>query len=151
MLNTDLNGLWTSLKNNQSFHLFILLAVCTILYMTFSKNMYSSMEKNSFTNILYGGTGDYSGTGSYGGYGSNNTYCKGNIPKMDEAIILNSINLPNRNPAMLTSSMVIPAPNPPTDEVRRRTRMDILNMFYDSFDDDMTTINARPQNLYVIP
>ena len=32
-----------------------------------------------------------------------------------------------------------------------QNEMDILNMFYSSFDDDLTTIKARPQNLYIIP
>ena len=39
----------------------------------------------------------------------------------------------------------------PSDEDIRKTRMDVLNMFYDSFDDDLTSIKARPQNLYIIP
>ena len=29
--------------------------------------------------------------------------------------------------------------------------MSILNMFYNTFDDDLTSIKARPQNLYIIP
>jgi len=70
---------------------------------------------------------------------------------LDEAIIRHMINLPNRNPEMLTTSMVVPEPSQPSDEERRKTRMSVLNMFYNSFDDDLTTIKARPQNLYVIP
>ena len=73
------------------------------------------------------------------------------IPRIDEAIISNTINLPNRNPKLLTSSMVYPEPSKPTDEDIRKTRMDVLNMFYDSFDDDVISITARPQNLYIIP
>ena len=78
-------------------------------------------------------------------------YCKGDIPKLDEAIIRNAIELKNRDPKMLTTSMVVPEPSPPSDEEKRRARMDVLNMFYNSFDDDLTSINARPQNLYIIP
>ena len=95
--------------------------------------------RNNFGNILYGAN-----------YGMNSN-CKGDIPKIDEAIIRSMINLPNRNPAMLTTSMVIPEPSQPSDEDRRRARMDVLNMFYNSFDDDLTSIKSRPQNLYIIP
>ena len=77
--------------------------------------------------------------------------CKKDIPRLDEAMIRNTINLPNRNPALLTSSMVYPEPSKPSNEDIKRTRMDILNMFYNSFDDDLISIKARPQNLYVIP
>ena len=69
---------------------------------------------------------------------------------MDEAIIRNMIELPNRNPAMLTSSMVIPEITQNVED-QRRTRMDILNMFYNTFDEDAITIKTRPQGLYVIP
>ena len=100
-----------------------------------------NLNKNNF-----GNTGYYSNT-IYGNINAN----VNEIPKMDELIIKNMINLPNRNPAMLTSSMIVPEPSQPTDEARRRTRMDILNMFYNSFDDDNTTISSRPQNLYIIP
>ena len=77
--------------------------------------------------------------------------CNKDIPRIDEALIRNTINLPNRNPALMTSSMVYPESPQPSNEERKRTRMDILNMFYSSFDDDLTTIRARPQNLYIIP
>uniref|UniRef100_A0A6C0EZE9 Uncharacterized protein n=1 Tax=viral metagenome TaxID=1070528 RepID=A0A6C0EZE9_9ZZZZ len=76
--------------------------------------------------------------------------CNKSIPKMDEEIIKSMINLPSRNPEMLTSSMVVPN-NLPSDEARRRTRMDILNMFYTSFDDDTTSVAFRPKGLYMIP
>jgi hypothetical protein len=52
---------------------------------------------------------------------------------------------------MLTTSMVVPEPSKPNDETRRKTKMEILNMFYSSFDDDLTSIKSRPQNLYIIP
>jgi hypothetical protein len=29
--------------------------------------------------------------------------------------------------------------------------MDVLNMFYNSFDDDLISIKSRPQDLYIIP
>ena len=48
MLETDLNGLWLTLKNNQMFHLFILLGICIILYMMLSKYM---KQKNNFDDI----------------------------------------------------------------------------------------------------
>ena len=80
-----------------------------------------------------------------------NFVCNKDIPRIDEAMIRNTINLPNRNPAMLTSSMVYPEQSKPSDEEIRKTRMDVLNMFYDTFDDDVISITSRPQNLYIIP
>jgi hypothetical protein len=82
-------------------------------------------------------------------YGSGNR-CSDGIPKMDEALIRNMIDLPNRDPKFLTSSMVIPEPTV-KEETRRKTRMEILNMFYNSFDDDLVNYNSRPKGLYVIP
>ena len=70
---------------------------------------------------------------------------------MDEAMIRNTINLPNRNPALMTSSMVYPESPKQSNEEKKKTRMEILNMFYSSFDDDLTSIKARPQNLHIIP
>lgn len=144
MLRTDLRGLWETCKQNKICQIILLLIVFMILYRIVSKYISSRSNNafnNSFTNIniLYGMNGS-----SYGDCANKD------IPKMDEAIIRNTIDLPNRNPALLTSSMVIPA-ELPSDEERRRTRMDVLNMFYNSFDDDLTSINARPQNLYIIP
>jgi len=69
---------------------------------------------------------------------------------IDEKIIRDMINLPNRNPDLLTSSMVYPEQRD-SDEYRKKTRMDVLNMFYSSFDDDSISIKSRPQNLYIIP
>ena len=80
-----------------------------------------------------------------------NFACNKDIPRLDEAMIRNTINLPNRNPDLLTSSMVYPAQSKPSDEEVRKTRMDVLNMFYDTFDDDVISITSRPQNLYIIP
>jgi hypothetical protein len=143
MLATDLNGLWSSLKKNQIFHLFILLGICILLY----KMMMNYVEpRNNFVNtninMLYNLTGKNN---------MPNMYCKDKVINLDEAIIRNMINLPNRNPEMLTTSLVVPEPTAPSDEERRKTRMSILNMFYSTFDDDLTSIKARPQNLYIIP
>ena len=141
MLATDLKGLWDGLKNNTMFHLLILLLVCAFLYSMLSG--YVSSGRNSFENvkILYG-SNDI-------GNGLNNKNCRG-IPKMDEAIISNMINLPNRNPAMLTTSMVIPEITKNMEDARR-TRMDVLNMFYNTFDEDSISFKNRPKGLYVIP
>jgi len=143
MLATDLNGLWSSLKKNQMFHLFILLGICILLY----KMMMNYVEpRNNFVNtninMLYNLTGKNN---------MPNMYCKDKVTNLDEAIIRNMINLPNRNPEMLTTKLVVPEPTAPSDEERRKTRMSILNMFYSTFDDDLTSIKARPQNLYIIP
>ena len=141
MLATDLKGFWDSLKHNTMFHLLILLLVCAFLYSMLSG--YVSSGRNSFENvkILYG-SNDI-------GNGLNNKNCRG-IPKMDEAIISNMINLPNRNPAMLTTSMVIPEITKNMEDARR-TRMDVLNMFYNTFDEDSISFKNRPKGLYVIP
>jgi len=140
MLATDLKGLWDGLKNNTMFHLVVLLCVCAFLYSMLSGYM---SRRNNFENvkILYG-------TADVGNGLTKN--CRG-IPRMDEAIIRNMIDLPNRNPAMLTSSMVIPEMTTPNMEDTRRTRMDILNMFYNTFDEDVISIKYRPKGLYVIP
>ena len=141
MLVTDLKGLWDGLKHNTMFHLVVLLCVCTFLYSMLSG--YMSSRRNNFENvkILYG----YNDIGN----GLNNKNCRG-IPRMDESIIRNMIDLPNRNPAMLTTSMVVPEITQNVED-QRRTRMDILNMFYNTFDEDSVTIKNRPQGLYVIP
>lgn len=141
MLNTDLNGFISNLKRNDIFNLFILLGICSLLYMMLS--MYTN-KKSNFTN--FSDTYSLNDTN-----GINDVNCNRGIPKMDESIIRNAIEFNNRNPEMLTTSMVVPEPSQPSDEVRRRTKMDIMNMFYSSFDDDLTTIKARPQNLYIIP
>lgn len=156
MLETDLKGLWMSIKNNQIFLLIILLGVCISLYMLLS---YYMKSKNNFDNIVFPinttnscRTNVLYGADNLNGNAINNThYCKGDIPRLDEDIIRNSIDLPNRDPSKLTSQMVYPTVQLPTDEALKQTRMDILNMFYNSFDDDATSINNRPQNLYIVP
>ena len=146
MLNTDLKGLWESCKNNQMCHLFLLLGVCIFLYSMLSKYM---QQRNDFNNIniLTGMLHNNMNMNINNG----NFACNKDIPRLDEAMIRNTINLPNRNPDLLTSSMVYPAQSKPSDEEVRKTRMDVLNMFYDTFDDDVISITSRPQNLYIIP
>ena len=155
MLETDLAGLWNSLKNNQMFHLIILLVVCFFLY----KLLSSYTEKKSLEHkinqlnnllIITNGNGNY---GNYGNYGKYNNIGKSgsfNIANLDESVFRNMIDLPNRNPEMLTTSMVLPVKRD-SDEDRRKSRMDVLNMFYNSFDDDLISIKSRPQDLYIIP
>ena len=157
MLETDLQGLWMSIKNNKIFHLVILLGICISLYMLLS---YYNKSKNNFDNIVFpiNTTNSCRTNVLYGADNLNNSnitnnthYCKGDIPRIDEDIIRKSLDLPNRDPSKLTSQMVYPTVQLPSDEALKQTRMDILNMFYNSFDDDATTINNRPQNLYIIP
>jgi len=144
MLNTDLRGFMENCKNNKMLHLVILLGVCICLYILLSK--YTSSRSNFNNVIILPGM-------VHNNMNMNNQYstCNKDIPRIDEALIRNTINLPNRNPALMTSSMVYPESSQPSNEERKRTRMDILNMFYSSFDDDLISIKARPQNLYVIP
>ena len=144
MLATDLNGLWSSLKKNQMFHLFILLGICILLYKMMMK--YADPSRNNFVNTNINMLYDITGCNNMP-----NMHCKNKVANLDEAIIRNMINLPNRDPEMLTTSLVVPEPTAPSDEERRKTRMSILNMFYNTFDDDLTSIKARPQNLYIIP
>ncbi len=136
MAQSDLSGLVEEVKNNKVFHLILLILVLVLIYWIVSKYIQSKNNFNDIrTHILLG---------------SLQGQCKGDIPRIDEAIIRNMIDLPNRNPKMLTSSMVIPEVRK-SDEELRKTRMEVLNMFYNSFDDDTTTYNNRPKGLYVIP
>lgn len=139
MLRTDLDGFITQVKESpvvKLAFLAVILIILIILYFMVSKYL-SSGSKNNFANVmvLQGGNGDK---------------CNGDIPKIDKAIIQNHISLPNRDPRMLTTSMVIPEPTI-KEETKKQTRMEILNMFYNTFDDDSVSISSRPQGLYVIP
>ena len=147
MLHTDLRGFMENCKNNKMFHLVILLGVCICLYILLNKYMTS---RSNFNNVVIL-PGMVHNNMNMGMNNLNHNSCNKDIPRIDEAMIRNTINLPNRNPALMTSSMVYPESPKPSDEERKRTRMDILNMFYSSFDDDLISIKARPQNLYVIP
>lgn len=138
MLQTDLPTFLNNLKTNKTVHLVLLILVCIVIYWVVSKYISTARKQNNFSDILVGTV--------YGMGGK----CNGDIPKMDEALIRNMIDLPNRDPKYLTSSMVIPEPTV-KEENRRKTRMEILNMFYNSFDDDVVSYNNRPQGLYVIP
>jgi len=143
MLQTDLNGFINEVKTNKICHLILLILGCIIIYYLVSKYLSS---RNNFKNI----TNNTNGIQTNILWGSMQGSCKGDFPKIDEAIIRNMIELPNRNPKLLTSSMVLPEERK-SDEERRRTRMDVLNMFYSSFDDDLTSFNKRPRGLYLTP
>ena len=152
MLNTDLKGLWESCKNNQMCHLFLLLGVCIFLYSMLSNymNKHNDLKKIMILKSMIGMKP--MNTNAMNTNAMNfNVQCNKDIPRIDEELIRNTINLPNRNPALMTSSMVYPETYKPSDEEVRKTRMDVLNMFYDSFDDDVISISSRPQNLYIIP
>ena len=160
MLETDLMGLWNSLKNNQMFHLIILLLVCFFLYNLLSRYTEKKTLENKINQlnnllIITNGNGSYVNgkCGNYGNYGNYDNIGKSgssNIANLDESVFRNMIDLPNRNPDMLTTSMVLPKKRD-SDEDRRKSRMDVLNMFYNSFDDDLISIKSRPQDLYIIP
>jgi hypothetical protein len=136
MLRTDLDGLMTQVKESPVSKLAALMLVLIVIYCVASWYLSRGDSKNNFTNvmILKGSNGE----------------CNGGIPKIDEAIIRAHINLPNRDPRFLTTSMVIPEPTI-KDETKKQTRMEILNMFYNSFDDDRVSLSSRPQGLYLIP
>ena len=142
MLQTDLNGFINEVKINKICHLLLLILGCIIIYCLVSTYLAS---RNNFKNI-----NNTNGIQTNILWGSMQGGCKGDIPKIDEAIIRNMIELPNRNPKLLTSNMVFPEERQ-SDEERRRTRMDVLNMFYSSFDDDLTSFNNRPKGLYLTP
>ena len=145
MLQTDLNGCIEYFKKNALCKFAILVLGCVIIYCAISKYISTKQtSKLNFNNVLQGNP--YSGIN-----GIKMDNCKGDIPKMDEAIIKNMINIPNRDPKLLTSSMVFPETLNTSDEKRKQTRMDILNMFYSSFDDDLTSFNKRPRGLYLTP
>ncbi len=136
MLRTDLDGLMTYIKASPVAKLGALMIFLIVIYCIASWYLSRSEVKNNFANVIV--------------LKGNNTGCSGDIPKIDEAIIRAHINLPNRNPALLTSSMVIPEPTV-KEENKKQTRMEILNMFYNSFDDDRVSVSSRPQGLYLIP
>jgi hypothetical protein len=136
MLQTDLNGFINEIKTNKTCHFILLVIICIIIYWIMTKYL---PEKNKFINLYPNII-----------YGVGNERCNSEIPKLDEVIFRNMINLPNRNPEYLTSSMVIPKKQH-NNEDQRKTRMDILNMFYDTFNDNIIDINNRPQGLYLTP
>ena len=136
MLRTDLDGLMTHVKESPVSKLAALMIILIVIYCVVSSYLSSGDSKNNFANVMV--------------LKGNNTGCYGDIPKIDEAIIQSHINLPNREPKFLTSSMVVPEPTV-KDETKKQTRMEILNMFYNSFDDDRVSISSRPQGLYIIP
>ena len=138
MLRTDLDGFMIQIKESPVAKLAALIIVLIVIYCVASHYLSRGDTKNNFTNIMV-----LKGSNSNG-------ECNGGIPKIDEAIIRAHINLPNRDPKFLTSSMVVPEPIV-KEEVKKQTRMDILNMFYNSFDDDRVSISSRPQGLYLIP
>ena len=148
MLETDLQGLWEHCRNSKECQLVLILLICFMLYYMLTK--YMSKAQAHTTNITNAHLNSLIALYNSRLANGHSNDCNKSIPKMDEEIIKNMINLPNRNPEMLTSSMVVPN-NLPSDEARRRTRMDILNMFYTSFDDDTTSVAFRPKGLYMIP
>lgn len=138
MLRTDLDGFISQIKESPIVKLCCLIIILIILYCVFSSYLSSRWQNaiNNFANVMIL-------KASNGGYHQD-------IPKIDEAIIRAHINLPNPNPKMLTSSMVVPEPTI-KEETKKQTRMEILNMFYNSFDDDRVSVSSRPQGLYLIP
>lgn len=136
MLRTDLDGLMTQVKESPVSKLAALMLVLIVIYCVASWYLSRGDSKNNFANVMIL-------KGSNGG-------CNGGIPKIDEAIIRAHINLPNRDPRFLTTSMVVPEPTV-KDETKKQTRMEILNMFYNTFGDDSVSVSSRPQGLYVIP
>jgi len=140
MLRTDLDGFMTQVNESPVAKLAALILILIIIYYVVSRYLSSGDSKNNFSNVMV----------LRGSNSNSNSGCRGDIPKIDEAIIRAHINLPNRDPKFLTSSMVVPEPII-KEEVKKQTRMDILNMFYNSFDDDRVSISSRPQGLYLIP
>ena len=136
MLRTDLDGFVTLVKESPVAKLGALIILLLVIYCVVNWYLSRGEWKNNFANVIV--------------LKGNNTGCHGDIPKIDEAIIRAHINLPNRNPKLLTSSMVIPEPTV-KEEAKKQTRMEILNMFYNSFDDDRVSVSSRPQGLYLIP
>jgi len=136
MLRTDLDGLMILVKESPVAKLGALIILLIVIYCVVSWYLSRGNVKNNFANVIV--------------LNGNNTGCHGDIPKIDEAIIRAHINLPNRDPKLLTSSMVIPEPTV-KEENKKQTRMEILNMFYNSFDDDRVSVSSRPQGLYLIP
>ena len=117
------------ITNNKLIQLILILVICLGGIYVINKYIYSN-GKNNFSDIVIGTIQSPGGR------------CSNTIIGPDKAIIENTINLPNRDPRLLTSSMVIPVPIV-NEETRRKTRMDVLNMFYTSMDDDSIGIKDR--------
>lgn len=115
----------------------ILLFVVIIIGIIIINKYFNSSNKNSssFVNIVSG-----------------LVYSKGpdDIPKIDKILIENEINLPNRDPRFLTTSMIIPNPEN-SEENKKKIRMEILNMFYSSQNEDIINIDKRPKGLFIVP
>lgn len=114
--------------------IYIVLIILFLIIFYYNKYyIYNTSQKNTQTNHI-------SNIDKFNNISQNNN----DIYKKDEILIRNMINLPNRNPQLLTSKMVYPeAKNntlnrPSHDETRRSTRMDVLNMFYNN---DYNNIN----------
>jgi len=138
MLQTDLNGLINQIKDNKFLQLLGLIILCVIGFYLVNKLFYNGEGLSRFSNIVIGTIKEPGGR------------CSNNVAGLDKALIENTINLPNRNPKLLTSSMVIPE-LVINEEKQRTTRMEILNMFYDTMDSDNVSILSRPKGLYMIP
>ena len=136
MFRTDLDGAINEIKSNKMFHLALLVLACVITFLILNKYVFNN-DKNNFNDVMV----LYSDP--------NGGNCNKDIPRIDEAIIRNHINLPNRDPKLLTSSMVIPEITS-NQELQKQTRMEVLNMFYNSTDDGISFDN-RPRGLYLIP
>ena len=136
MLRTDLDGFMTYVKDSPVAKLGVLIIFLIVLYCVASWYLSRGDSKNNFANIMV--------------LKGNNPGCHSDIPKIDEAIIRAHISLPNRDPKLLTTSMVLPEPTIKEENIKQ-TRMEILNMFYNSFDDDKVNVSSRPQGLYLIP
>ena len=136
MLRTDLDGFIMKIKENPVIKIAILIIILIIIYYIASAYISSNNNKNNFMNLIV--------------LNPNNAGFHNDIPKIDEAIIKAHINLPNRDPKMLTTSMVLPE-HTIKEETKKQTRMEILNMFYNSFDDDRVSVSNRPQGLYLVP
>ena len=137
----DLDDLYTEFKNNKTYQIIAFLFIAFLLY----KFLKAYTDKLSNSNGLFG-----NGMMIITGYSK--TYSpEHEINTLGQEEIRREIIMPPVNPLNPNCGMVYPE-NRPSDEKRKETRMELMNMIqYNSNDDDFITIHSRPKGLFVIP
>ena len=120
------------------FPIIIAVMVCIVGWCITSSYMQAQAHKKLLLIMGVGGVDGFGGVG-----------VKQMMP--DERVFHKMIELPDRDPRWMTSRMVAPQVNVPSDEKRKGSKMEVFNMFYNNGIDDEVTFNSRPRNLYVIP
>ena len=132
----DLNDVYQELKTNKIWQIVVFLLIMWIGY----KLMKYINSRNNFlgNGLIY--------------FGYNIAYSpEQEIHTLGQEQIKREIIMPPVDPLNPNCGMVFPL-NRPSDEKRKETRMELMNMIqYNSTDDDFVSIDHRPKGLFVIP